>query len=71
MNFLEKLQTGYVHSRRIRILVDHLAILCLGLYIGESKTNLGLYPWLTSLVCGRSLHFVTRLELSSVKSSGD
>jgi SAM-dependent methyltransferase len=41
----------------------------LGLKIGSWTTSLGLYPWPTSCLFDRSLHFVARLELRHLSAA--
>jgi SAM-dependent methyltransferase len=41
----------------------------LGVKIGSWTTSLGLYPWPTSCLFDRSLHFVTRLELQHISAA--
>jgi hypothetical protein len=42
----------------------------LGMEIGSWTTQLKLYPWPTSCLFDRSLHFVTRLELHNLSGLG-
>jgi SAM-dependent methyltransferase len=43
----------------------------LGVKIGSWTTSMGLYPWPTSYLFDRSLHFVARLELNTPKRSSN
>jgi SAM-dependent methyltransferase len=40
------------------------AFQAVGLQVDTWATNLGLYPWPATWICDRSLHFVSRLEVS-------